>query len=321
MSARQLLRLALVFLALLVLWGAAALGRRHGAARPGGEALKLPAVPRAAVDSVVLAKAADTVVLARKDSTRWTANGFPASMAAVNDLLGALTDSAAGSELVAERPSSQAGLGVDSAGGTRVRVESRSRKMLDLIAGHRAPDFSGGYVRLPHEDRTYLVHGRLVETVTRPGDEWRDHRIAAVPAESIGAVEISRGARRYELRRSGAKWSLSAGSAPDSARVADLLAGYRTIEAGGFASAAQADSVRFTPPDRRLRLLRKDGSPLLTLLFDSTAAGMWVRSDTGTTIYRVDEYTADRLAPADSSLRPAPPPTPAKPAKPGTRKP
>ena len=316
MSAKQLLRLALVFLALLVLWGAAALGRRHGTSNAGGESLRLPAVARAAVDTVVLTKGHDSVVLARKDSTAWTANGFPASMPVVSDLLGALPDSSTGGELVAERKSSQADLGVDSVHGTWVRVKSKGKSLLELVAGNRSPDFSGGYARLPDQERTYLIHGRLVEAATRPADDWRDHRIAAVAADSIGAIEVGRGARRYELRRAGPTWSLSTGGPVDSSRVAMLLGTYRTIEAGGFATAAQADSARFNPPDRRLRLVRKDGSPMLTLLFDSTAAGMRVKSDTGKMVYTMDAYTADQLAPADSSLRPPKPPKPVKPGKP-----
>jgi len=34
---------------------------------------------------------------------------------------------------------------------------------------------------------------------------------------------------------------------------------------------------------------------------------MWVRSDTGKIVYRVDAYLADQLSPADSTLRPPPP--------------
>ena len=83
MSAKQLMRLVLVFLGLLVLWGAAALGRRHGMAKAGGESLRLPTVARSAVDSIVLTKSGASVVLARKDSSAWTANGFPAAMPAV----------------------------------------------------------------------------------------------------------------------------------------------------------------------------------------------------------------------------------------------
>jgi hypothetical protein len=74
------------------------------------------------------------------------------------------------------------------------------------------------------------------------------------------------------------------------------------VDATGFATAAQADSERFERPDRRTRLLRKDGTPLLTLLFDSTAAGFRVRADTGKTVYTMDGYSVDRLVPADSTL-------------------
>jgi Domain of unknown function (DUF4340) len=315
-SAKQLMRLLLVFLVLLVLWGAAALGRRHGTDRAGSESLRLPALARSAVDSIVLTKAGASVVLARKDSSVWTANGFPAATPAVSELLDALADSGAASDVVAERKSSQADLGVDSAHGTWMRVKSRGKNLLELIAGNRSPDFSGGYARLPDQERTYLVHGRLIEAATRPADDWRDHRIAAVPADSIGRVEVARGGKRYELERKGAQWSLSTGGSVDSSRAATLLGAYKSIEAGGFATAAQADSARFNPPDRRLSLLRKDGSPLLTLLFDSTAAGMRVKSDTGKTVYTMDAFIADQLAPADSSLRPPRPPKPLKPAKP-----
>jgi hypothetical protein len=311
MTARQLLRVALVFLGLLVLWGAAALARRHGGAPGAGERFPLPPIGRGAVDTVVIAGPADTTLLARKDSSTWTANGFPAAPQAVSDLLGALGDTSSGSELVAERRASHAGLGVDSANGTRVRVKGGGRTLADLIVGHRSPDFSGGgYARLADQERTYLVRGRLVDLLTRSADEWRDHRIAAVPTDSIGAIEVSRGGRRYELRRTASGWTLSPGGAADTSRASELAAAYRTVQASGFATKAQADSARFTPPGRRTRVLRKDGSPILTLLFDSTASGVWVRSDTGKTIYRVEAYEADQLAPPDTSLR-------AKPAKGG----
>ena len=52
-----------------------------------------------------------------------------------------------------------------------------------------------------------------------------------------------------------------------------------------------------------MTLLRADGAPLLRLAFDSTAQGFWVRADSATTIYRMEAWAVDRLAPADSTLR------------------
>jgi hypothetical protein len=302
MSARQLARIAILFGVLLLLWGAAALARHRESAPATVDRFTLPSVKRSAVDSVRIARPADTMVLRRRDTT-WTANGHPASSAALGDLFTALSDTAPASELVAERRASHAGLGVDSAGGTRVRVFGHGRTLADLVVGHRTPDLSGIYLRRADQDVTYLVHGGMPAALDRSGAEWRDRRIGAVPAESIATVDVSRGKRSYTLRRSDGHWSFASGAAADSAAVAALLGSYRAIEATGFASDAQADSAHFDRPDRRVRLLRPDGTPLLALLFDSTSSGFWLRPDTSKTVYKVESWTADHLVPADSTLR------------------
>ena len=302
MSARQLARIAIVFGVLLLLWGAAALARRRESAPAAADRFTFPRVARNAVDSVHIDRPGDTTVLVRRD-TVWTTNGQPSSTQAVSDLFSALADTAPASELVAERRASQPGLGVDSVGGTRVRIFGKGRLLADFVAGHRTPDLGGIYLRRSGQEVSYLVRGSVAAALDRSGSEWRDRRIGGVPAESIATVEVSRGAHGYRLRRSAGRWSFARGGAADSGAVASLLGGYRTIEAVGFASAAQADSAHFEHPDRRVRLLREDGTPLLALLFDSTATGFWLRPDTAKTVYKVESWTADRLAPADSTLR------------------
>ncbi len=303
MSAKQLLRLAVLLSVLLLVWGAAALARRRELVPATRDAFRLPPITRSTADTVVLARGADTTVLAKKDTSAWTVDGHPASQRAVGEFFDELGDSTRESELVAERRASHAGLGVDSAGGTRVRIRGGGRTLADLVAGHQSPDFSGGYLRRADQETTYLVHGRLVDLLKRRTDDWREHAIAAVAADSVATIEVTREKRSFALRREGGGFVLAPGGPADSAAAASLLAAYRTVEASGFASPAQADSARFTPPDRRTRLLRKDGTPLLTLLFDSTASGFWIRPDTGKTIYRIEHFAADQLAPADSSLR------------------
>jgi hypothetical protein len=303
MSARQLGLIALAFLALLLLWGAAALmrGREGGAA---GGATVLPAVSRDAVDTVVIARPRDTTTLVRADSTAWRANGHPADRVAVAGLLDALADTARRIEPVAERAASHPGLGVDSAAGTRVRVSGRGGVLADLVAGHRSPEMDGGYFRQAADSTVYLVRGRLAELVERGPDEWRDRRMGGVAADSVAGIEIRRGGRSYRLGRTGGRWSFRGGRpAADSAAVAGLLGAFARVEAAGFANAAQADSARFDPADRRVRLLRGDDSPLLTLVMDSTAGGFWARVDSGAVVYRLESWTADRLAPPDSALR------------------
>jgi hypothetical protein len=259
------------------------------------------------VDTVLLTRPGDTAVLAKRDSSSWTVNGHAASSQAIAELFDALEDTTSTGDLVAERKTSHAGLGVDSATGTRVKVRAHGQTLADLVAGKRSTDFAGGYVRRADQESTWQMPGRLVDILSRKSDEWRDRRIAAVKADSIAAIDISRGARRYTLRRNGSMWALAPGGAADSSRAADLASAYGSVTAEGFATNAQADSARFGKPDRKTRLLRKDGTPIVTLLFDSTKGGFWVKPDTGHTVYRIETWTADRLAPADSTVRAKPP--------------
>jgi uncharacterized protein DUF4340 len=304
MSARTLGRLAMLLGVLLLLWGGAALTRRRAdTPAGGGDRFRLPAPKATAVDTVRISRPGDTVVLARRDSS-WTVNGHPAARSAVADFFTALADTAGRPELVAERPSSHAGLGVDSAKGTRVRLLRGDSTIGEFIAGQRSTDMDGGYVRLVARPEVYLVHGGLAGLLERGPDEWRDHRIASVPVDSVATIQVQRGARSYRLARDAKGWTLTPGGAADTAAAAQVREALAEIDAAGFATAAQADSARFDHPERRVSVLRPDGTPLLRLAFDSTANGFWVRADSGGTVYRMDTWAVDRLAPADSTLRP-----------------
>lgn len=305
MSARTLVRLAMLLGALLLLWGGAALTRRRAdASGAAAGRFRLPAPAATAVDTVRVVRPGDTVVLARHDST-WTVNGRPAARGAVGELFIALADTTGRPELVAERPASHAGLGVDSSAGTRVRLLRGDSVVGDFIAGHRSTGLEGAYFRVAGHPEVYLVRGSLAGMLERGPDEWRDRRIAAVPVDSVAAIQVQRGARGYELAKDGTGWTLTPGGAADTAAAARLRQAFGEVDAAGFASAAQADSARFDRPERRVTLLRADGTPLLRLAFDSTAQGFWVRADSGTTIYRMDSWAVDRFAPPDSTLRAA----------------
>ena len=305
MSPTQLARLAMVLGALLLLWGAASLARRGSRGPSESDRFALASVPRDSVDSIVVLRAADTARLGRVDSATWTVNGHRASRSAVDDILAALSDTARRTELVGGRPASHAGFGVDSTKGTRVRIV-QGDSTVEVIQGNRGPGLEGGYFRLAGDSPVYLLRGNLAEALERTSDELRDKRIASVAADSVARIEVSRGRRSYALRHSGAAWTLAPGGAADSVAVAELLSSFAQVEAAGFATPAQADSAQLARPDRRVALFRKDGSALLTLAFDSTATGFWVRAGEDSTVYRMDTWSADRLTPADTTLRAKP---------------
>jgi hypothetical protein len=303
MSSEQLRRIAIALGVILVVW----VGLRvvRGIARDEGESLPAPSVDRAAVDAIVLARPEDTIRFAKQGSG-WTVNGFPAAPTAVTDLMNAVADTAAASELVAESPSTHERLGVDSAHARQVTLLSGEKPLYTLVIGKRGPNWESAYVRKPQGSNVYQIKGRLVELAERRVDDWRDKNIVQVPADSLGAIEVARGARSFTLTRADSvRWTLAGGGATDSSRVQSLLSQFSRLEASGFASSAQADSADFAKPDRLIKLLARGGRPLATLFLDSTSGGFWVRRDSLPTIYRIDSWVADQLTPTDSSLRKA----------------
>jgi hypothetical protein len=305
MSPKQLARLAMVLGALLLLWGAASLVRRGSRGLSESDRFTV-AIPRDSVDSIVIQRAADTARLARVDSATWTVNGHRASRSAVQDILAALGDTARRTELVGGRSTSHAGFGVDSAKGARIRVVHGDSTVADLVQGNRGPGLEGGYFRFASDSAVYLVGGNLAQALEQTSDELRDKRIAGVSADSVARIEVTRGRRSYALRREDSTWTMASGGRADSAAVAELLSSYGQVDAAGFANRAQVDSAQFARPDRRVALLRADGSPLLGLVFDSTATGFWVRSGGDSTVYRLDTWSADRLTPSESTLKAKP---------------
>jgi hypothetical protein len=302
MTPKQLARLAMMLVALLLLWGGASLARRGSRGPSESDRFALPPVAADSADSVIITRPADTTRLVRRDSATWMVNGHPAALSAIQELFSALADTARRTELVAGRSASHPALGVDSAKGAKVRIVRGDSTLADLVQGNRGPGLDGGYFRAAGDSAVYLVGGNLAQMLERSQDEWRDRRMAGVAADSVARIEVSRGRSSYSLRRDGTGWALGSGPA-DSAAVAALLTDYRQVEAAGFATKAQADSARFSRPDRKATLLRADGGPLVTLAFDSTANGFWVKAGEDSTVYRVDSWFADRLAPADSTLR------------------
>ena len=300
MSVRQLLRLTAVLAALLLLWGAVALAGRRAEAAGGGSA-PLLGVDTAAVDSVLLAGGGrDSTVLARTKSG-WTVNDHPASGEETAALLRELADTAR-FDLVAESEASHARLGVDADSGRRVIIRGRGPAR-ELVIGARAGGFGGGYARRPGERAVYRVRGRLPALVARAPDDWRDKTIAAAPADSITAVEVTRGRERYALRRDGTRWRFAGGGAADSLRAADLIRELGRISAAGFATAAQAETLRFNRPERRLTVTGPGDRALAALVFDSTGDAFWVRRDSGGTVWRIDSWVVDRVTPSAASLR------------------
>lgn len=303
MSSKQLVRLAVVLAAAVVVWAVLALTRRS----TGDRAIRLaiPRVDTSAVDTVVFAKGADTALLVRGADHRWRDDGYPAAASNVAQLLSALADTASNStELVAESKAAQPGLGVAADSGQHVRVIAGGHVALDWITGHQTSDYAGLYVRPVGGDTVYSLHGRLTGAFGHGLVEWRDHTIVALAPDSVHRVEVQRGRERYALVR-GAKgsWMLAGAGAADTTAAKVLLDHLNPLSAESFATPAQAKAAQFARPTARVRVFGAASAPLADVLFDSTKTGVWARSDTGATVFQVESWTMDGVAPAEKTLQ------------------
>lgn len=298
MSARHLRMLMLLLGVLVALWGAARVLSRTSDVVAAS--LALLRVDADSADSVVITHGADTARLARGGG-RWRVNGHPASLQAVQDLFLALRDSTR-PDVAALSPGSFARMGVDSGAGWRVRVIGGGQVAADLVIGGTGPQFGTGFLRRPGSDTVFLWHGQLPELVRRPLEQWRDHHIAAVIPDSVRGITVEHGSRRYVVSAGPGGWRLANGAA-DSTKVATYLRRFRDLEANGFATDAQADSLSRRAPQRRVTLRGAAGAPLLVLGIDSTATGFWVRREGDPAVYRLDAWTANPLTPADTTFR------------------
>jgi len=297
MSVRNLIRALAALGVLVVLWGAFTLFR--GSFSDRATRLTLPALSLADVDGIEIV-GAETLRFARVGDG-WTVNGSAADAAEVRKLVAALADSAVTSELVARNPTSHARLGVDTAG-RRVVVRKGGDTLLDLVVGSSGGGFLGAYARLAGQDDVFQVRGALGGIVGRDAAAWRDRRIAAVAPDSVGRISIRHGAAETVLTRAGEAWTV--GDSPaDSGAVRRLLGALADITAIGFASPAEAESLDFGRPDRRLTVLGLGADTLLDLLVDSTEAGFRVRSTARPDVFQLDFWRVNELMPPAAAFR------------------
>lgn len=299
MSGKVLLRIALALVLALLVWGSLALvhrGRQDASSR-----MVLPRLSESEADRVVVYKGKDTIVMERQ-AGQWRTGAYPAAPGILKELFASLADTSQGSELVAESAGSHERMGVDSTKAKRLLISGGGKPQLELLVGNHGPDFEGYYVRRGGEAQVYLLNGRVGEIVDQRPEDWRNPQFAAVAGDSVAKIAIVRGRKGYAITKTGSSWTTTTGPV-DSAAVAHFLETVKDVRSSGYPSAAQRDSVSFKSPQRRLQVSSATGANLLTIDFDSTANGFWVRTDSAGPVYRVDIALADRLAPVDSVWR------------------
>jgi hypothetical protein len=263
--------------------------------------LALPRVDTAAVDAIVVSVPDDSMVVIRTGPGSWTTRGRSADTGTVGALLRALADSSSSTELAARSSASHSRLGVRDDSSLAVRLTVQGKTVLDVLVGVRTPDNAGIYVRQSGDSVTYALRGILVGALARPLDDWRDRWIAAPHPDSIEAIEIRHGSRQYAIRKREGHWILPDGSAPDNARMLDLLRSYRPLAAMAFATDAEAAAFPRVAPGQ-VRFRGASGGVLAEVSFQRTDDALWVRDDVRGGVFRLNPWEWERLVPEERSL-------------------
>ncbi len=302
MTIQQLKRIGIVLVIVLALWGLSTIIGR------GGDAIEetelIGAVQAAEVDVIEFAGPEDTLRLVQEQPGTWMVNGFLADAEAVANLFTALTDAGTG-ELAAQNPASHARMGVDEAGGRRLRVTRGDATLVNVFIGRQGRAARTVYVRSEGDDNVYLVESQLGTLASRQVNEWRDKQVVALDTASVTRVEVARGGDRYTLVRGDTTWAFADGTETDATAIRRLLGEFTGLEAqgSGFPTPQEADSIEFAPPVRQVSLFDADGFTLAALDFDSTGSSFWVRHADGETVFKLYQWKANNLTPADSTLR------------------
>jgi hypothetical protein len=299
MNPKQLKRVAIVLGVVLLLWLSAEL---LGGGRDDMEtAFVLPALQETNVDSVVFASVSDTIVLARLGGS-WLVNGLEASPDEMSAFFAALAD-ASEAELVSTSALLHARMGVDTAGGTSLKLVDGAGVVAALVFGNAGRQYNTRYVRQDSSNFVYLYEGGVSRFIQRSVDDWRNKRMLDIESASLGEVSVRRGRESYTLVQRDSVWRYSTGAAADSAAVRRMLGQYSPLDASGFATEQQVDSADFESPDRSVTMLSQTGDTLAALVFDSTAAAFWARMSPEGTVYRLLQWKVNQMMPADSTLR------------------
>src|SRR5262249_54347956 len=147
---------------------------------------------------IVIQRKADTMHIVKRSSALWTVNGQLASGLELDGFFKQLKDTTS-PEIAAENSASHKRMGVDSVSSRRGKTFAGGRPKVVLFVGERGPDYQSSYVRRPGEQRVYLRYGPFAGYVDRGIDDWREHRMANVPPDSITRIDVQRKNQRYSL--------------------------------------------------------------------------------------------------------------------------
>lgn len=216
-----------------------------------GDGFALQGVEPAAIQRIrILHADGDTARLERTDRG-WRMNGHEADSSHVADLLTAI-DTMRATQVVARNPDNHARLEVTAETGRTVELHGASEARWRFIVGRRELGTGGYHVRLPEEDRVWLLHGPVGGYTGRNVEDWRERYVTRLDTARAREIVIREGGAEIALRRAGGVWTLGDGVPADSGVAGALLRRLAELRSSGFPPDSVAAAADFGEPDAML---------------------------------------------------------------------
>jgi hypothetical protein len=102
-----------------------------------------------------------------------------------------------------------------------------------------------GYIRLGNSDDVYVVANDLKSQLTKPADDFRDHRLSDVAATQVTKAEIKTAAGEIELQKNHDHWQINRPikARGDDAKISDLVSQTLNTRVNAFVGSDQAGAA------------------------------------------------------------------------------
>lgn len=229
--------------------------------------------------------------------------------------------------VAARNPDNHERLEVTDEAGVHVVASQAGETLVSLVIGA----YSGGetMVRLEGEDAVFAVNGSVKFAFDKPSKNWRDRRIADVPAADVQSIDFTYGdTRRTFVRDAAGQWAQGAGDAPienfSASKVSSVVTRLAQLRADDFAAPdVDGEAAGLAEPTSRVVLTyevtpdgadedaegSEDAAPrveeivfLLGAPVEAEDGPHYLRRADRDVVYEVTNYYAKSLRPTDEDF-------------------
>jgi hypothetical protein len=271
------------------------------------------------IDSIRLAATGKAEIEIQKSGSDWQLKKPVDARADAGEVLGLLSSiQFSRASAFADEKIDLKAAGLDSPAVRVTLHDQKAGKDLTLLFG-KSPEKDKYYARDASRSSIFILTSEIIDKARRPAFDWRDKTIVRFGeggSSVIDEIQVSRGAEKFSVKKSGSDWTLADGKKAQQFKISDMLSAMENARAIAIMDTPKALSAYGLERPRLEVALREKGKEVATLLIgaDSTdPAGVYVKAAT-TAILTANKDLYDRLNLKPGDLQEAEP-SPQAPAK------